>query len=545
MSSAETTLKAVEKKANTISVLDIAYGFALLSLAPMLWLQCNSLWSRPHLQFFPMAWIAFGYFFVQRFSGLSTTTSRWRQFASGSILVLALVAAGEAVLISSPWLSYVAGVLVVISWLLLRAGNMSWQSAIAITSLLWITVPLPAGYDKKMIQYLQAQSSFAASSVLDVVKIAHLREGNILQLLEKRLFVDEACSGVDSLYALMAISLTLVLFMRQRLLVAICALSMVIVWASCGNILRLVLIVFGLHWVGIDLSSGTPHTILGLSVFCIAFACDFAFIRFLGVLAERIVSDREKQSESTPINGGSRTRKIRTNSLSKLVVAISMACVVCFVALGAYSTKVLRGGTIFRFPEFTDSSLQKLKDSLVMPEQLGSWRLAKTELVERSVDSVMGQFSHVWYYDAAGQLGTISVDFPFRGFHLLDICYEGAGWKQGDKPSSEDIALGPSSIQNPEPAQVHFLNLSKDTGEYAFVAFTQFQLDGSPVRSKSAGRGFERFEQTFLEPVTYQLQSIIMSKKPITEEQKEEIQQNLLSIATQLRPNFVGLEAKE
>ncbi len=180
-----------------------------------------------------------------------------------------------------------------------------------------------------------------------------------------------------------------------------------------------------------------------------------------------------------------------------------------------------------------------------MPDQLGTWNLAKTELVERSVDNVMGQFSHVWFYDASGQLGTISVDFPFRGFHLLDICYEGAGWKQGEKPNSEDILLGESSIKNSEPAQVHFLELSKDAGEFAYVAFVQFQLDGTPVRSKAVGRGFERFEQTFLEPVTYQLQSIMMSKTPITDEQKREIRQNLVSIATLLRPHFVGLEAKE
>ncbi len=154
---------------------------------------------------------------------------------------------------------------------------MSWQTAIAITSLLWITVPLPAGYDKK-------NDSVSASTVKLCCKFRARRcedlssaEGNILQLLDKRLFVDEACSGVDSLYALMAISLTLVLFMKQRFLVALCALSMVIVWASCGNILRLVLIVFGLQWVGIDLSSGTPHTILGLCVFLRSIRMRFRF----------------------------------------------------------------------------------------------------------------------------------------------------------------------------------------------------------------------------------------------------------------------------
>jgi exosortase/archaeosortase family protein len=415
---------------------------------------------------------------------------------------------------------------------------------LAITSLLWITVPLPAGYDKKMIQYLQAQSSFAASSILDVIAILHIREGNILQLTTKRLFVDEACSGVDSLYALMAISLTLVLFMRQRLIVAISALCMVLVWASCGNILRLIAIVLGLQWIGVDLSDGLPHTILGLIVFCIAFACDFAFIRFLGTLTQPVPGSLA-QAENSGLEVPMVMAKPRVRrDWTKISLAVSSLCVVGFLGIGAVSTRALTRGTIFRFPEFTDNSLEQLRESLVIPESLSSWRFVKNELIERSKDNVMGQFSHVWRYDAHGQIGTISVDFPFRGFHLLDICYEGAGWKQMKKPPAVDNVLGESSVPNRDPVQIHFLDLAKDTGEFAFVAFTQFQLDGTPVRSGAASRGFERFEQTFLEPVTYQLQSLVISQSPISEEMKSEIQQNLLSVATLVRPYFVGLEEK-
>jgi hypothetical protein len=89
------------------------------------------------------------------------------------------------------------------------------------------------------------------------------------------------------------------------------------------------------------------------------------------------------------------------------------------------------------------------------------------------------------------------------------------------------------------------LDLAKDTGEYAYVAYVQFQLDGTPVKSAAVSRGFERFEQTFLEPVTYQVQSIALSNQPIPASAREATLKNLLAAAAKIRPAFVGLETKD
>ncbi|WP_168164257.1 exosortase U [Pirellula sp. SH-Sr6A] len=544
------------------SPIDIVYALILLSLGPMVWLQANSLWNRPHLQFFPLAWLAFGYFLFDRSKGVLGIANSQRQVAAIGVMLVSLVAAVEAVLISSPWLSYVAGVLVIVSWMLLRVTRLGWHQVLGISSLLWITVPLPAGYDNKLIQYLQAQSSYTASMVLDAIGILHVREGNILQLMEKRLFVDEACSGVDSLYALMAISLTLVLWMRQPLSVAIGALCMVPVWASCSNILRLVTIVLSLEWLGLDLSSGTPHTILGLVVFVIAFACDFAFIQFLGAVVElphqtkkaNLLKDRPgrsfgfTRSERHLQRGPELALPVASSNSStalRWAWILSGALALCFLGVGAYSTRVLSGGTIFRFPEFTEASLAKLKESLQLPNDLNDWKLFRTELVERSKENSMGQFSHVWLYNSTSTTGTLSVDFPFRGFHLLDICYEGAGWRQQETQPVIESPLNDPQFASKGDCQVHFLDLIKDTGEYAYVAYVQFQLDGTPVKSAAVSRGFERFEQTFLEPVTYQIQSIALSNQPIPASAREATLKNLLAAATKVRPTFVGIETKD
>lgn len=547
----ESVAKKAEARLNLgwISVIDLVFAIALLSMTPMLYIQCNSLWERPHLQFFPMAWVAFVYFLYQRMGTPTTAASTVRQFVALGIFAFSLAAAFEAVMISSPWLTYLAGIGVVTSWLLCRGGELKWPHAIGLTSLLWITLPLPAGYDNKLIQYLQSQSSFAASSVLDSMGILHLREGNILQLASKRLFVDEACSGVDSLYALMAISLTIVLWLRQPVTVAGCALLMVPVWASCSNIARLITIVLCFEWLGIDLASGTPHTILGLVVFAAAFGCDYAFIRFLGAAFDPPPKKETAVQAVVPVSA---THSPAATCLiwgvpRKVGLAMAIFFCICFSGVGAYSTKALSRNTIFVYPEFNQESLTQFRSSLELPTKLGEWTFQNKELLERERNSAQGQFSHVWLYQTTAGTATISLDFPFRGFHLLDECYEGAGWRATEAHQVRELDSGSvnQSFKTMGPLQVHFIDLENDNKEFTYVAYTQFRLDGTPIFSNAAMRGMERFERTILEPVTYQIQVLLTSNKPISRESRDNILRNLLATVEVARPAFLLLEERK
>ncbi len=88
-----------------------------------------------------------------------------------------------------------------------------------------------------------------------------------------------------------AISLGMVIYFQFPLHVAVASFLMVPVWATMGNLLRLVSIVFLLDWINIDLSQGLPHTILGLFTFAVSFTCDYCFICFFAELTRR----KEKQ----------------------------------------------------------------------------------------------------------------------------------------------------------------------------------------------------------------------------------------------------------
>ena len=496
------------------------------------------------MQFFPMAWAMFIFFLFQRIGQLGNCQSRFRMAVSGGVLLLSLVAAVMAVLISSPWLSYATGIGVIFAWLLARARQLSWQHIVALMSLPAITINFPAGFDTKLIQYLQMQSSFGASAVLDAVSIPHLLEGNTLLIKAKRLFVDEACSGVDSFYALIAISLTILLWTRQKLAVAVCALAMVPIWTFCSNISRLITIALGLEWFGIDLSAGLPHTVLGTVTFVVAFMCDFSFILLLSEMFAGIVRTPvdETSFKSGSIVFEQRFRPLPTGRFRVGIWLYSLVMAACFLFVGGYSAKVLVAQTMFTYPDFSQSSLERLGNSMDLPADMMEWKFRKKELTERSIDNVMGRFSHTWVFDASQGYGIVSTDFPFRGFHLLDICYEGAGWRAIRKHEILNVEIKNPHFSELGPMQVHFLDLKKGIDEYMFVAYTLFNLNGSPVISRSGTRGFERFEQTIMEPVSYQIQVVAGSTSPLDEQDKIAAVERLKVAAAAFRPAFQLLD---
>ena len=516
-----------------LNVTDRAFAFALVCLAPILWIQCLSLWSRPHFQFFPLAWLGFGYFAYHRLGGLAPCRSPFRLAAGVFIALFCVAASAESILISSPWLAYAAGVGLVVAWLLLRGNNLRWTATVGLSSVLWMTLPLPAGYDNKLIQFLQRQSSYFTSVILDCIGILHLPEGNVLELSQKRLFVDEACSGVDSLYALMAICLCLVLWFRQRLFVSVISLSLVPVWASCSNIVRLVSIVLGLEWVGVDLSHGTQHTILGLLVFAGAFCCDFAFIQFAGAVFRRKTQVTDLVSSSSP-----NLQIVRR----PLPIIANVVFILLFLAIGTFSIQILFRHTLHRYPTFDQASLAKVNKNQNLPKRLEDWLVEGYQNLERSRESSQGQFSNVWTYRSSVGPVMVSTDFPFRGFHLLDICYQGAGWRLTTTTRQIEQSFGGTDSNPLGTFYPHIMELSNDEGKFAYVLYAIFQLDGTPIRSVAKGvQGFERFEQTILEPVSFQIQIMLESSAAIDQDQRDIAHRNLLTVVNQLRTSFQSL----
>jgi exosortase len=462
----------------------------------------------------------------------------------------AIIVALGGVLFTSPWMAYVAAVLVITAWMLLRLGATYWRSILALTSILWITVPLPLGYDGKLISLLQTKSSVVASLVLDNFGILHLREGNILELTAKRLFVDEACSGIDSLYALMAICLSVVVWFRQPFLVGALSLSLVPVWASMSNIVRLVSIAVGIDRFNIDLSHGTPHTILGLVVFAGAFFVDFCFIQFAGGLNQKLKARSAfAKKPSTQVNGkrsgeieaiASRSTLSGPRHFEKWLMG---AFAIAMIALGGYSVWAIQTKSIHRLPQFDQPTLAKLADRDKLPMQLANTILVDFRVAERNLDSAFGQHSHIWTYKAKAGTFTISTDFPFRGFHALHQCYQSSGWSLESEPREIELKTEPGSTPMESDTVVATeLALRKPSGGHAYLLYCLFTLDGKQQTSLAKGiKTFERLQQTILEPVTFQIQVFAETADQLSPESQEQLRKVFIEAIPRLRASFLFL----
>ncbi len=251
---------------------DWALLAGLLCLTPLLSVQVSHLWSRQHLQFFPLSWLAFVMFAVTR-GELRFSESLFRLIFGLLLMLFAIPLMVMSNITFSPWFAHLAAITIVLGWMIRRCGTVAWTTVLAWTTLLLVTLPLPLNLDDKLIQELQLVSSKSASRLLDMWGTNHLLLGNVVEVQKGKLFVDQACSGVDSLYALMCATLVIVIYRKLSFVNAMAILCSVPFWAWFGNVLRLFILTSLYDSSGIDLVKGWQHTLLGLFTFSLVLLC--------------------------------------------------------------------------------------------------------------------------------------------------------------------------------------------------------------------------------------------------------------------------------
>ena len=130
-------------------------------------------------------------------------------------------------------------------------------------------LPPPFGFDIQLVSRLQAFTSVRASQLLDYFGINHLMVGNVIEFPDQRLLVEEACSGMQSLFALFAYTALYVVWRRVPVFRSALLILISAFWAGVLNVVRVMAIAVAANRFDIDLSSGWRHEVLGLAVFVI------------------------------------------------------------------------------------------------------------------------------------------------------------------------------------------------------------------------------------------------------------------------------------
>lgn len=142
-------------------------------------------------------------------------------------------------------------------------------------------IPIPDQLYIKLTFPLQLKVSEASEYIIRSVGIPILREGNIMNIPEKRFEVVEACSGLRSMITLLTLSVIIGYFTLKKISSKFILIASSIPIAVIINILRVICMVLAFHFFKMDLAEGTLHTIFGVFIFGIALIALFSLRRVL------------------------------------------------------------------------------------------------------------------------------------------------------------------------------------------------------------------------------------------------------------------------
>lgn len=236
-----------------------------------------------HYQFFPLVFVFVITIAATRFDGHIYPPSGPIAFAC---IALGLLFIAISIAIFSPWFAAI-GFALIVSSLLVSLKEPTGQSlAILILPLLSL-IRLPLNFDSLLVTGLQRYTSRLASWFLDIAAVPHMVSGNIIELVNRDLFVAEACSGIQSVFTLLFLASVVIAYRRRPLWMAPGYWAVALFVAVLCNSFR-VAIVSAAASLGIDWATGLNHTLVGYVALALAFILLLSFDQCIDLIVHPI-----------------------------------------------------------------------------------------------------------------------------------------------------------------------------------------------------------------------------------------------------------------
>jgi exosortase len=134
-------------------------------------------------------------------------------------------------------------------------------------------IPLPLVAISNISFRLKIIASQAAVLLVNIIGMPVTREGSVIKTAHSYLVVEDPCSGIRSLIALIALGCLMAYLSKSvRWKKAILFLSSIPI-AIFANVIRIVMLTLVSEMYGTQFATGMFHDIMGFVVFVIAFAC--------------------------------------------------------------------------------------------------------------------------------------------------------------------------------------------------------------------------------------------------------------------------------
>jgi exosortase/archaeosortase family protein len=375
--------------------------------------------------------------------------------------------------------------------------------------------------------------------------------GTTFEVSGHQFFVQDACSGIHSLLALLCVSALWSVYEQRSLPAALCSLACA-AWAAVWlNVLRVfgVILVYT-HW-GVDLSTGWRHELWGLVLFGVSLgflwsAHQLWLFWCSGLPAEFSDSDSSvRPADEYPTVD---IRELATPRVRFRWTTVMAGCVLLL-----WFPQLAHVARALSADRLVESSLSVAPPALAvteqdLPQQLQGWPRLGFNAVERDRHSLEGEFSRQWTYQAP--FGTVHVvfDFPFEGAHPLLRCYKATGW---DSTVLQTVAVAATRETNIGGFQE--VSLERREFEEGFLLFSLWDSNGElislrpaegavapqPLLTRLWNRVLPTVEAgTSIAPTTYQLQVLIVSEFSLSEPDRTAARQLFLETRDRFRDRF-------
>jgi EpsI family protein len=290
--------------------------------------------------------------------------------------------------------------------------------------LLLFVVPVPGFILDAITGPLKSAVSASVAAILHTLGYPVERAGVMLQVGDHQLLVADACSGMNSIYSLVALSLVYVHLTgpsrRARLPLVLLG---VIPIAVAANIVRVTVLALIAYHFGDEAAEGFVHGFAGVLVFALAVGMVVGWDRLLSPspLGEGRGEGRVMRPlfTLTPTLSQGRGRSIAAVALLTLFIACAIAA------------PLLR-------PMPADTSAVNLERML--PTQLGEWRVDPTSVpvapardVQANLDRIYNQVVSRTYVNAQGAVMMLTVAYggdqsDALKAHRQEACYAAQGF---------------------------------------------------------------------------------------------------------------------
>jgi len=388
----------------------------LIGSLPMVLFHITSLLSKDHFQFVILLPIA-AWFLFRRSKEVTALQPGTGSLPAACLLLVLLVPLAVASWWFSPWLHVATLFLGVPLVLLAYGGGKFCRTLLPLWLLSAFVVALPLNLDRSLIARLRTYATGMSSKVLDLFHLQHNVAGNLIEIPGHKLFIADACSGIHSLFVLLAFATVVVIWNQRSFLRGCIVLAGTFLLVMTENVARLTLIAAAFRF-GIDLSIGWPHTLLGLFLFLVSIGLVCSLDQLQSFFTLRTNGNFSESREAS-------FKAVKHSPVTWPVVVVGLGLILLMPVTLARMPRGQASGLLVALQPAM--RIDRMSDD-VLPESLGPYQRTGFEMIERVEEDPFGPQSQVWTYRHGDIDLQISLDYPYSSVHDTCTCYRNTGW---------------------------------------------------------------------------------------------------------------------